>query len=82
MSAAAHGEHALVDAEQEGRDSGRADGGVSENALEAEVLEVADERRGAVREGERVAPEEPLERADGNTSHGQEDHGQGVFAAQ
>lgn len=57
---------ALVKAEEEGRDLGRANGGRFEDALEAKVVEVADERgRGRVAKCERVTPasEEPVGRS-------------------
>lgn len=54
-------EHALVHGEEQVRDAARADRRPREDVLEAEVGEVADEGPCCVREGEGVAPEEPLE---------------------
>ena len=77
-----HREHALVGAEKEGGDSRRSDGWLSLDADETKVFQVADKRRGGVGEGERVAPEEPLERSDGDTAHREEEHRQGVLPSQ
>lgn len=72
-------EHALVDGEEEVRDAGRADRGLREDVAEAKVFEVANEAARRVREGERVAPEEPLEGRDRRRHDGQPDQGQGRF---
>lgn len=77
-----HGKAALVTGEKKSRDAARASRGCLENTLEAKVAKVTDKGRGAVRECERVAPEEPLEGCDGNAGHGQEDHAQCVLATQ
>lgn len=47
---------------------------------EAKVFEVTDKAARGRGEGERVAPEDPLDRDDGEAGKGQVDHGQGVFA--
>ena len=55
-------EHALVYAEEQIWNAATADGGIAQHALQTKILEITDELAGAVREGKRVAPEEPLER--------------------
>ena len=57
--------HALIDGKQQIWDLGGADGGGGQDVAEADVLEVADKLASGVREGKRVAPEEPLEGDDG-----------------
>ena len=66
-------EHALVDGEEEIRDLGGAHGWCSEDVPEADVLQVSDVLAGGVGEGERVAPEEPLEGDDGGGHDGEPD---------
>lgn len=75
------GEHALVDSEQQVGDLGRADGGGGQHVAEAEVLEVTEELACRVREGQRVAPEEPLEGDDGGGHDGEPDEGEGGLPA-
>jgi len=75
------GEHALVDGEEQVGDLGGANGGGSEDVAEAEVLHVTQELAGGVREGEGVAPEEPLEGDDGGGHDGEPDQGQGGLSA-
>lgn len=70
------GEHALVQAEKQIRDLGPTDTGLAEDLHETEVAEVADVGAASVREGQRVAPEEPLEADDSNGHHGQPDERQ------
>lgn len=59
------GEHALVDGEEQVGEPRGGDGWGAQHTLEAEVGQVSDEGAGRVREGQRVAPEEPLEGRDG-----------------
>lgn len=63
-------EHALVDGEQQVRDARRPYRGPREHVPEAKVGQVPQERARRVRKGERVAPEEPLERGDGRGHDG------------
>jgi hypothetical protein len=70
-------EHALVDGEQQIRDLRRSDGRGTENISEANVFQIADKFPPGVREGEGVAPEEPLEGDDGGGHDGEPYQGQG-----
>lgn len=76
------GEHELVDAKDEGGDTGAAHRRLVEDALESKVLEVTDERAGTVGKGEGVAPEEPLEGYDGEGHHAKVDHAERILAAE
>lgn len=55
------GEHALVNGKHEIRNLAGSDRGGTENIAETNVAQVTDELAGGVREGEGIAPEEPLE---------------------
>jgi hypothetical protein len=74
------GEHALVDGEQQVGDPGGADGRRGQDVAEADVLKVTDVLAGRVREGQRIAPEEPLEGDDGGGHDGEPDEGEGGLA--
>jgi hypothetical protein len=71
----------LVERVQQFRDQGASRARSAQDALEAKLVEVADEAvcRGA--KGERVAPEVPLEGDDGGREHAGPDHGQGRLSA-
>lgn len=72
------GKHALIQTKKDIGHLGAADRGLAEDFFEAEVGQVADEGvRACVREGQAVAPEEPLEADDGDRQHGEEDERQG-----
>jgi len=70
------GEHALVDGEHQVGDLCGADGGGAEDVAEADVVHIADVRAGGLGEGQRVAPEEPLEGDDGRGHDGEPDEGE------
>lgn len=73
--------HALIDGEQEVRDAARAHRGLREDVLEAKVGEVADEEARGVREGKRVAPEEPLKGGHRRSHDRQPYQGKGGFSS-
>ena len=56
------GEHSLIHCIQEIRNSAASDRRLSQNIHETEVVKSTDEFAGLVGKGERVTPEEPLER--------------------
>ena len=60
----------LTKREKQGRDSAGTDGGSLQHALQAEVLQVSDECRRSIREGQTVSPEEPLETAENCVQRG------------
>lgn len=64
-------EHALVQAEQDVGQLGAAHAGLAQHLHQSKVGKVTDEGASRVGEGERVAPEEPLE-----SSHGDRDQRQ------
>lgn len=59
------GEHALVDGEEQIRDFGGTHRWLAQHILKPKVGQVSNVRRRSVREGQRIAPEEPLESRDG-----------------
>lgn len=73
-------EHALVDSKQEVRDFGTPNARLSENISEANVLKIPNVRASSMREGERVAPEEPLERYHSDRHQGKPDQRECRFA--
>lgn len=73
-------EHALVDGEEEVGDLVGAHGRAGEDVHEAEIREITDERAGGMGEGQRVAPEEPLEACDGGGHDGEPYQRQGRLA--
>lgn len=70
-------EHSLVDGEKKIRNLGATDGGGTQDILETKVAQVSNVLAGGVREGERVAPEEPLEGDDADGHDGQPYQGKG-----
>lgn len=62
--------HALVDAKQYVRNTWAADRRRCENVPQADVLEITDEFARTMGEGERIAPEKPLERDNGGGHDG------------
>lgn len=81
LASATYSEHFLVDAEKDRGDSGGSDGWLGKDVLQGKVLQIADESRSSVGEGERETPEEPLERTHGDGHGGEEEHGEGVFTS-
>lgn len=55
-------EHALEDGEQKIWDFGAANRGLCQNILHTKVGQITDELSSSVGEGQRITPEEPLER--------------------
>ncbi len=64
-------EHALVDRKHEIRNFRASNRRCSEGVSETNVLKIADELAGCMREGEGIAPEEPLEGCDTGSHHGE-----------
>jgi hypothetical protein len=73
--------HALVEAKEQVRHLGAADAGLAQYLHQAKVGEVPDVGAARVGEGERVAPEEPLEADDGYRYQGQPYQRQGGLSA-
>lgn len=74
-------QHTLVHGEEEVRDAVAPDGGTRQDALETGVAQVADEGVGRPREGQRVAPHEPLHRRHGQRQDGEEHQREGRLAS-
>lgn len=66
-------EHALVDGKEQVGNSGASNARTAEHVAESDVGEIANELSTSVREGQRVAPEEPLEGHDTDGHHGEPD---------
>ena len=74
-------EHHLVKRIEQSRNEGRSDRRGAEDALETEMVHVADEAvRSGRAEGEGEAPKVPLENDDAGAHHGDPEHGQGGLA--
>lgn len=75
-------EHHLVEGVEEGGNERGADRGGAQDLLETEVVHVADEGvSGCLAEGERVAPEIPLEDDDAEGHHDDPEHGEGRLSS-
>lgn len=71
----------LVERVEQFRNQRRSLTGSTEHALEAELVEVADEAVCGGTKGERVTPEVPLESDDGGGEHAGPDEGEGRLSA-